>query len=114
MVKRTKRNLKSGRDHTGATSVKRWITWPHEVIYGADREPAAYKDLSVSAFIREYLIVLTREQVKEHMVLHLEDMDVHGWEKIRAFHATWMNQLEQGRCEWSEADHKLKMRRALV
>ena len=58
----------------------------------------AYKDLSVSAFVRGYSIVLKSEQdsqVKEHMVLHLEelmeDMDVYGLEKVRAFHATWMN-----------------------
>ena len=86
----------------GATSVKRRITWPHEVIYGAARQLAAYKDLSVSALFRGYLIVLKNEQdsqVKEHMVLHIEklmkDTDAYGWEKVQAFHATWMNQLEQ-------------------
>ena len=99
MVKRTKRNLKSGSYQTGATSVKRWITWPLKVIYGVDGQPAAtYKDLSVSAFVRGYLILLTSKQdsqVKEHMVFHLEDLvediDVYCWEIVRAFHATWMN-----------------------
>ena len=61
-MKRIKRNLKSGRDHMDATSMKRQITWLHDVIYGEDGQPAAYKDLSVSAFVREYLIVLKSEQ----------------------------------------------------
>ena len=47
-------------------------------------------------------------QVKEHMVLHLEDlmedMQVYGWANVRKFHATWMNQMEQRRCEWSDAN----------
>ena len=47
----------------------------------------AYKDLSVSAFVRGYFIVLKSEQdsqIKEHMALHLEDLmedtKVYGWE----------------------------------
>ena len=52
-----------------------------------------YKYLSVSAFVRGYLIVLKSEQhsqVKEHTSGHLEDlvedMDVYGCEKVQAFH----------------------------
>ena len=69
VVKRKRRNLKSGRGCMGAMSVKNWITWPHELIYGADGQPAAYKDLFISGFVRGYLIVLQNEwdtQVKEH------------------------------------------------
>ena len=56
-------------------SVKKRITWPHGVIYGADGHPATYKDLRVSFFMRGYLIVLKDVQVSEvkhSMVLHLE------------------------------------------
>ena len=73
MVKRTKKESEFSWDCTGATSVKRLITWPHEVIYGVDWQPDGYKDLSVIAFVRGYLIVLKSEQdsqVEEHMVLH--------------------------------------------
>ena len=53
-------------------------------------------------------------KVKEHMALHLEeimeDTDVYGWDKIRAFHAAWLNQMEQYRCEWPLSKQKLKMR----
>ena len=33
VVKRNKRAIKTGRDHTGDMSVKKRITWPHKVIY---------------------------------------------------------------------------------
>ena len=84
-------------------------------------QPVNYKDLTVSVFVRGYLIVLKSvqdTQVKEQMVLHLkelmEDMDVYGWDKVQVFHATWMNQMEQCRCEWTDDDQKVKLRRALV
>ena len=52
------------------------------------------------------------------MVLHLEeimeDTNVYGWDKVQAFHAAWMNQMEQCRCKWADDQNHLKMRRALV
>ena len=52
------------------------------------------------------------------MSLHLEelmeDTDVYSWEKVWAFHANWLNQLEQNRCTWADIEQKLNMRRSLV
>ena len=111
MVKRKKRALKSARDCTEATSVKKRITRPHTVIYGTDGHPATYKEFTVSSFVRGYLIVLKDVQVsevKDRMVLHLEelmeDVDIYGWEKVKAFHAAWLNQMEQRRCDWTDDD----------
>ena len=90
-------------------SVKKRITWPHGVIYGADGHPATYKDLRVSSFARGYLIVLNDVkvgEVKHCMVLHLEelieDTNIYGWEKVKAFYAAWLNQLEQYGCNLTE------------
>ena len=51
-----------------------------------------YKDLSMAAFVRGYMIVMKSEQdtkVKDHMALHLEElmenMDVYGWDKVWHF-----------------------------
>ena len=77
VVQRKKTVHKSDRDRTGATSIKKRITWPHEVIYGADSHPATYKKLTVSSFVTGYLIVLNEVQVseiKDRMVLHLEEI----------------------------------------
>ena len=80
-----------------------------------------YKVFTISSFISGYLIVLKSvhdTQLKDHMVSHLEelmeDTDAYGWDKVRGFHAAWMNQMEQCRCEWGEEDQKLKMKRALI
>ena len=73
VTKKRKRALKSGRDSTGATSVRKRITCPHEVIYRGERQPATYKDLMVSSF----LVVLKGvqdTQVKEHIMVHLEEL----------------------------------------
>ena len=77
------------------------------MIYGADSLPATYKDLTVSAFVSGYLILLKQEplgQVREVMTTHLKELmeDVHcyGWEKVKAFNADWLNHLEQKRTDW--------------
>ena len=47
------------------------------MIYRADGHPATYKELTVSSFVRRYLIVLKDDQVsevKDHMVLYLEEL----------------------------------------
>ena len=95
----------------GATSVERRINWLHEVLYGADRQPAAYKDMSVVTFVRGYVIVMTNEsdtKVNVQMLLHLEELmenpDLYGWGKVQAFHTTWLNQLEQNRCMWADVE----------
>ena len=44
----------------------------------------------------------------------MEDMDLYGWDRLHAFHETWLHQLEQGRSTWSDSDHKLRIRRAFV
>ena len=57
--------------------MKKIITWPHEVIYGADGRTATYKELTVSSFVMGYLIVLKDVQagkVKDHMVLCLDEL----------------------------------------
>ena len=76
----------------GAMSIKTRITWPNDVIYGADGHIATYKDLTVSS-MRGYLIVLKDVQVCEvtdSMVVHLEELmenaNIYGWEEVKVFH----------------------------
>ena len=97
------------------------ITWPHEVIYRADGLPATYKDLTVSACVCGYLVLLKQEplgQVREVMTTHLEELmevvDHYGWETVKAFSAAWLNQLEQKCTNWSDGEARMKLRRALV
>ena len=79
------------------------------MIYRADGLTATYKDLTVSAFVSGYLILLKHEplgQVREVMTIHLKelmvDVDHYGWEKENTFNAVWLNQLEQKCTDWSD------------
>ena len=49
---RRKKPLKSGMDRTGATTVVKYVTWPHEVMYMATRKPTAYQDFSIPLFVQ--------------------------------------------------------------
>ena len=49
-----------------------------------------------------YLLVIKSEvgAIKEKMATHLEelmsDAELYSWERVRAHHRVWLNQLEQG------------------
>ena len=51
------------------------------------------------------------------MVTHFEelmcDAQLYGWQRVRAFHGVWLNQLEQGRATWQD-EEKLRFRCAIV
>ena len=115
-----KRGLKLGNLHTADTVVTKRITWPHEVIYTSQGEPAIYEELSAVLFINGYLTVLVEytEEVKGHMLWHLqelmEDAEFYGWRSVRDYHVAWLLKFEQGRAAWGDETQKMKLRRALV
>ena len=82
-------------------------------------KPAAYEDLSVPLFAQGYLIVIKgeKETVKAKMAAHLADLmgdaERYGWERVRAYHGVWLNQLELGRATW-ENEEKVRFQCALV
>ena len=105
---------------TGATLIKNRLHWPHEGVYTADGKPAVYGDLTLTAFVRGYLMVLGTEnaRIKAHMSQHLEDLmedsDLYGWTKVWLFHSAWLNQIQQGRSFWGDTDSKVRLLRNLV
>ena len=52
------------------------------------------------------------------MIQHLQDLmsdvELYGWELVKAFHAIWLLQLEQGRVMSANEGVKLRYRWALV
>ena len=44
----------------------------------------------------------------------MADEATYGWEPVWAYHAVWLQQLENGHAEWKNIDLKLEFRRALV
>ena len=82
------------------------MTWPHEVIYSMAGKPAAYEDLSIPMFVQGYRIVMKGDvgAIMEKMATHLDelmnDAELYGWERVRAYHRVRLNQLEQGQVTW--------------
>ena len=74
---RKRRMLKSGMEHMGATLVKKRINWPPEGVFTADGKPAVYSNLTLTAFVRGYLMVFSIEmdmRVKALISQHLEEL----------------------------------------
>ena len=48
------------------------------------------------------------ESVKAKMATHLKDLiantKLYGWDRVRTYHAVWLNHLEQGRATWEEEE----------
>ena len=50
--------LKSSKVRTADSTVIKWITWPHELVYTSGGEPMTYELISMSQFVTDYLSVL--------------------------------------------------------
>ena len=118
--KKRRTAIKSGKVRTADTTVRKQILWPQELVYDPSGKPAAYDELPLPLFIQGYLAILQTEkpQKRDIMLKHLSDLmadaAIYGWESVRAFHAVWLQQLENGRVDWGDEDKKLEFWRALV
>ena len=72
------------------------------------------------AFVNGYLSIIARLMVtiRNQMATHLEELmedgEIFRWPVVRAYHAAWLQHLEQGRATWADEGIKLKLRRALI
>ena len=77
--------------------------WPHKMVYTAASKAVVYSDISIMLFIQDYMIVMDEEKetVRANMASHLKDLivdlELYGRDRVRAYHAVWLNQMEQGR-----------------
>ena len=59
-----------------------------------------------------------KDDITPYMLQHLQELleaaESYGWEPGKAYHAIWLQQLEQGRVSLSDEDHKMKYCRALA
>ena len=55
-----------------------------------------------------------KAQVAQHLEECMEDTGLYRWERVRAFHAACLNQLEQSRSTWGDVNQKMPMCRTLV
>ena len=119
-IRRTPTTPTTGKLHMADCTVHNEVTWPHEVMFTAEGKPAVYVELSVMAFVREYLIVMDSQtqNIKTLMESHLQDLmedrEAYGWLVVRNFHSTWLQYIEMGRVLWDDHATKLRLRRTLV
>ena len=71
-------------------------------------------------FIQGYLIIMQgeKEAVRTQMNGHLKDLmvdsELYVWEKVCAYHAVWLNQLEQGQMRSDDQEEKMRFLCALM
>ena len=64
----------------------------------------------MSSFVQRYLIIMksedtvTREKMTQHLEELMGDINLYCWERVRAYHGMWLNQLEQDKFTWNDAD----------
>ena len=67
------------------------VTWPHELVYATDGQPATYEELSLLLFITGYLALMEPEKPALQLVMakYLKDlmanMGVYGHHKVIHF-----------------------------
>ena len=59
-----------------------------------------------------------KPSVHPNMVQHFQELmsnvEIYGWEPVRAFHALWLQQLEHSRVTWANEDINLRYKQVLV
>ena len=69
-------------------------------MYTATGQPTVYEDLSVTLFVSGYLIVMEtvmpapNPNMPRHFNELMADTEVYGWLPVRAYHAAWLQQIE--------------------
>ena len=109
-----------GKLRTADTIVVRSVTWPHEVVYAPNAQTIVYEHISTMAFVDSYITVMAKEShnIKTLMLCHLqelmEDGECYGWPAVRAYHAAWLQHIEQGQMAWGDEEKNIKLSRALM
>ena len=79
-----------------------------------------YEELFISLFVSGYLAILdnVKPALKPPMTKHpkelMGDVELYGWVPVRAYHAVWLQQIENGQARWDDAHTKLEFCHALV
>ena len=62
------------------------------------------------AFVDGYITIMSRERlpIKILTLTHLQELmadgEHYGWPAISAYHAAWLQHIEQGRTAWGDED----------
>ena len=81
-----------------------------------------YESMSSMAFENGYLTIMhmshqkdtLRDKMPIHLIEMMEDGETFGWPVVKAYHAAWLQHLEQGRATCDNEVTRLKLIRTLV
>ena len=96
------------------------ILWPHELIFTPEGQSTTCESLSVMAFVKGFLTIMSlqkdalRIKMGDHLQEMMEDGETFGWPMVGAYHAVWLQYLEQGKATWNNEATRLKLCRSLV
>ena len=68
------------------------------------------------AFVDDYITVMAKEpsQIRTFMLSLLQELIKVGeryvWPAVRAYHAAWLQHIEQGRTAWGDEEIKIKLK----
>ena len=102
-IMQCRKPLKLGGMRTADIQVLCKVDWPHEFVYSADSKPAKYESLFVPLFVSRYVKIMAIQKpdvmalMSSHLTELMADTELYGWEAVKAFHAIWLHQMEQGR-----------------
>ena len=111
--------LKSGKVGTADSMVVK-VIWPCELVYTALGQSAMYEALAVTLFLTGYLAVMEtikptlKPVMRKHLKKLIANAQVYGWALVRAYRTVWLQQIENGRAKWTDAEVKLEFHRALM
>ena len=92
-----------GKLRSADTSTIQKVLWPHELIFTPEGQPTAFESLSIMDFVNGFLTIMPlqtdahRIKMSAHPQEMMKDCDTFRWPMVRAYHAVWLQHLEQGR-----------------
>ena len=98
-----------GKLRTVDTTAVKQVIWPHELVFTPDGQPATYQNRFCMAFVNVYL---STNFTGAHEGLGRSPGA--PWPVVRAYHAVWLQHLEQSRATWEDDGIRLMLKRALV
>ncbi len=120
-VKRGRPTFTSGRKWTDTAEVKVKVVWPNQDVFSVETgtRPAP-EELSLAQLIYGYTAQTMRAEPDEALIRNrilleiLDDAQAYRWEKVRAGHYAFLEQIEQGTIQWDDVQGRAEIRRKLI
>ena len=101
------KKFKSGLYRSGESQARSEINWPHEFVFGGDRQTLKYEELTAAQLAQGFMATILEEHhetVKNNMLLYainlFQDSQETNWYTARSAHKMLLKQMEKGKVDW--------------